>query len=135
VSFDAGWKDALIAHGVQPGPPLPVERLHHMDKEIGRPWPGVLRTLYAAADGLYDTPGQWWFVWPSTQVVSDNTRAWRNGELSIDLFAFGDDGTGNPFCIQNEDRVVYWSWISCEIEREVGNLDTFLAEWTGVDER
>jgi hypothetical protein len=135
VRFDAGWKAALIAHGVQPGPPLPEERLDRVEEEMGRPWPGILRPLYAAADGLFDTPGQWWVVWPSARVVSDNRRAWRDGELSVDLLAFGDDGTGNPFCIQDDDRVVYWSWIDCEIEREVGNLATFLADWTGVDGR
>ncbi len=65
--------------------------------------------------------------------MRDNTLAWGSGELAHELLAFGDDGTGNPFCIQNGARVVRWSWIDAAIEQDIGDLGIFLAEWTGID--
>lgn len=135
MKFGATWKEALTAHGVQPGPAVPDERLAACETQMRRRWPRDLRLLYATVEGLYDTSGEWWVVSPVERVVRDNTRAWTSGELAGDLLAFGDDGTGNPFCIQNEDRVVRWSWIDGAVERDIGDLSAFLAEWTGVDVR
>ena len=101
---------------------------------MGRALPPVLRRLYAAADGLFDDSGEWWIVWPVDRVASDNMRAWSAGELASDLLAFGDDGTGNPFCIQHEDRVVHWSWIDGAVALVIGDFDTFLVEWTRVSD-
>jgi len=63
--------------------------------------------LLAAADGLFSRRGQWWVIWPSGRIVEDNLRAWGASQLDTDLIAFGDDGTGNPFCITKDNEVFH----------------------------
>jgi hypothetical protein len=59
---------------------------------------------------------------------------WSDSSLSRRLIAFGDDGTGSPFCFDADgdvDRVVRWSWIDDAVEVEEGSFVDFLGEWVG----
>src|SRR5437870_13027441 len=102
-----------------------VER--HLDMQL----PRALRALYLTGDGRYRSDGEWWVVWPLDRLVQDNTTAWAEGTLSRELIAFGDDGTGNPFCVPSDgrDEVVRWSRIDSDVEANEGTLAHFVSEW------
>ena len=71
-------------------------------------------------------------VWPLARVVEDNQRAWGDGTLPRDLLAFGDDGTGNPFCLSLSspaDEVLRWNWLDREVEVDEGTMQEFSREW------
>ena len=82
-------------------------------------------------NGLYDRSGEWWVVWPVTRMVDENLRVWATGELDQALLAFGDDGTGNPFCVDRGDpmAVVRWSWIDAAVESKMGRMADFMRAW------
>ena len=100
--------------------------------------PDRLWELYAAGDGRFCADGQWWVIWPLERLVSENVqvRAGRSATLPTSLVAFGDDGTGNPFCVplDGADRVVRWNWIDGELDGEFGTLSEFVAEWVESDQ-
>ena len=94
--------------------------------------PPRLRTVYAAANGRYNSEGHYWVVWPLERLVEDNLAAWNDARLPNALLAFGDDGTGNPFCVRldtQSDEVVRWDWIDDAVETSEGSMDDFLQEW------
>ncbi len=101
------------------------------ESALGQPIPNPLRRLFTIANGRYRSDGEWWVVWPLERVVEVNVEAWRQATLPRRLLAFGDDGTGNPFCIAvtGEDEVVRWSWIVGDVEGMEGAVADFLAEW------
>ena len=108
------------------------ERLGWIERELGVPLPEALRSLYETSDGRFDEEGQWWVVWPLDRLVGENTDAWRQGLLPSTLVAFGDAGTGNPFCVEvgnTSSEVLRWSWIDLAVERSEGSMDQFIAEW------
>ncbi len=48
------------------------------------------------------------------------------------LLAFGDDGTGNPFCVpldSEADEVLRWNWFDQDVEANEGGMDHFLRTW------
>ncbi|MFN8019886.1 MAG: SMI1/KNR4 family protein [Acidimicrobiales bacterium] len=92
--------------------------------------PGALKAMYLAADGRFNVDGQWWVVWPLERLVADTLQRWSEGMLDLSLVAFGDDGTGDPFCVDSggESPVVRWSVIDAEIEEEL-SFDRFAIEW------
>ena len=88
------------------------------------------RRLFLAGDGRYRADGQWWVVWTLNRVIADNRRAWHDQTLRDTLVAFGDDGTGNPFCVATTGGpVVRWSWIDNDIEQTEGSMHDFLSTW------
>lgn len=92
--------------------------------------PDALRAIYRAADGRFDHAGQWWVVWPLERVIDNTLRAWGDGSLDRTLIAFGDDGTGDPFCVHNaaESPVIRWSIVGSEVQ-EVLSFNKFVADW------
>jgi hypothetical protein len=95
--------------------------------------PPSLRRLYEHSDGHWDEAGQWWVIWPLARVLEHNQRAWGDGTLDRDLLAFGDDGTGNPFCVSltsPSDQVVRWNVIDLAVEVDEGNIEQFCETWT-----
>lgn len=102
-----------------------------VERELGVTLPDVLRSVYRAGDGRFNNEGEWWVVWRLDQLVSEN-RGTRERGLPDTLIAFGDDGTGAPFCIRTGSRsseVVRWNWIDSAVERSEGSMDDFLAAW------
>jgi hypothetical protein len=68
--------------------------------ELEVTFPAGLRALYLASEGFFDEPGQWFVIWPVTDLVSRNQAAWAGGgSIRRRLLAFGDDGTGSPLCL------------------------------------
>jgi cell wall assembly regulator SMI1 len=114
---------------IEPGPSCSDEQLARAEAALGVPLPGRIRELFRAGDGRYRRHGDWWVVWPLDRLVADNTDAWRRGTLSRALLAFGDDGTGNPFCVPigGIDEVLRWSWIDSATDANEGTLAAFLA--------
>jgi hypothetical protein len=48
------------------------------------------------------------------------------------LLAFGDDGTGNPFCVDLDglhDAVMRWDWIDLDVEYREGSMADFRSTW------
>lgn len=91
-----------------------------------------LRALYSDADGRFSRGGRYWVVWPLARLVEENQRAWGEGTLPRDLLAFGDDGTGNPFCLSLSspaDEVLRWNWIDHHVEVDEGSMQTFSRQW------
>lgn len=87
--------------------------------------------MFLEADGRYRSDGDWWVIWPLERLVRENTGAWAKGCLAKQLVAFGDDGTGNPFCmaLDGDGQVARWSWIDGEVQRSEGMFRDFMAEW------
>lgn len=57
-------------------------------------------------------------------------RGWSDSALDDSLVAFGDDGTGGPFCVRPGDggRVCRWSFIDGAIVEDM-SFGEFEAEW------
>ena len=128
------WLALIRARGVRPGPAATPTVLREAERKLGRPLPAALDLLYLAADGLFNDAGQWWVVWPLTRVVDDTLAAWKTG-LDHGLIAFGDDGTGNPFCVRitgEDPTVLRWNWIDLGVESPAGPIGDFLSEWAGI---
>ena len=109
------------------------ESLASIERELGVPLPATLRSLYGTRDGRFSEEGQWWVVWPRDRLVAENKDAWQQG-LPTSLIAFGDDGTGNPFCVDvsgMSSEVLRWNWIDLAVERYPGDLG--FAEFLGDD--
>jgi hypothetical protein len=96
--------------------------------------PTELRAFLTETDGVYDLRGQWYVAWPLARIVADNLghRVAGRLQLGAGLVAFGDDGTGNPFCLTipragcAPDPVVYWwGWIGSESIRLADSLQQF----------
>jgi SMI1 / KNR4 family (SUKH-1) len=107
------------------------ERLASIERELGVLFPAALRSLYETSDGRFHEEGRWWVVWPLDRLVAENKDAWRRG-LSTTLIAFGDDGAGDPFCVEvggTSSEILRWNWIDLAVERSEGSVDEFIAEW------
>jgi hypothetical protein len=98
---------------------------------LGAALPAPLQGVFRTGDGRFRTDGHWWVVWPLDRLVADNLDARRQGTLATGFLVFGDDGTGDGFCLPADgaDEVVRWSWIDQEVVETIGNVAHFLAEW------
>lgn len=108
-----------------------AQRISEAEAVLGVSLPEPVRTLYLTSDGWYSHQGQWDVVWPLSRVVDDNLAAWARG-LPRNLLAFGDDGTGDPFCVDLDDptdAVVRWNWIDHDIEVREGSMTEFRNTW------
>ena len=105
-------------------------RLAEAESRLGNRLPASVRSLYVERDGVFSAPGQWWVVWPLDRLVTDNLIARSEGTLDDSLLAFGDDGTGDRFCVRFDDdtRVVRWSSIDRAVVEDM-TFDEFESEW------
>lgn len=102
------------------------------ERRLSMRLPPPVRRLYETSDGYWSEAGQWWVVWPLAPLAEDNERAWRDGTLDRDLLAFGDDGTGNPFCVSltsTVDEVLRWNFIDLAVEVDEGTMAQFRRTW------
>jgi hypothetical protein len=98
---DVDWTAVLRADdGSRMRDPAGASAISAAESALGVVFPGDLRALYLVSDGVFDEPGQWFIIWPLAEVVARNQAA-RAGESTtrLRLLAFGDDGTGAPFCV------------------------------------
>jgi hypothetical protein len=121
--------------GNEGGQPANPRQIDAAEEQLGSCLPRALRDLYLTSDGIFDRTGQWWVIWPLASLVEGTQSAWNDTRLPRPLVAFGDDGTGNPFCIRADDDdgtlVLRWSWIDKQVEQDEGTFTEFLSEWCG----
>ncbi len=100
---------------------------------LGLSLPSDIRGLLRSSNGLFDSEGQWYFVWPLERIVAENfaLRAGEDSSFPAGLVGFGDDGTGASFCIAtSEDQQIYWwSPIDTQVRMLADNLDSFVVRW------
>jgi hypothetical protein len=107
-------------------------KVQDAERRLSVTLPARLRRLYGESDGRFLEAGQWWVVWPLARLAEDNERAWGDGTLARHLLAFGDDGTGNPFCValdSDADEVLRWNWLDQDVEVNEGSMEHFLRTW------
>lgn len=115
---------------LQPG--ASVSDLDACESGLGASLHSSLWNLYRAANGVFDHLAQFFIVWPLAEVVERNRLAWATeGGGRLRWIGFGDDGTGNPFCVPRGDGedVYYWNPIDHEATRLADTLTLF---WEGL---
>ncbi len=87
------------------------ETLAGCERQLGATFPRQLSRLYLASDGIFDQRGQWFVVWPLAELPRRNELDWANdGAGRRELVAFGDDGTGAPFCVPRDGGAGVFLW-------------------------
>ncbi|MGW1341874.1 SMI1/KNR4 family protein [Kribbella sp. NPDC002412] len=134
--MDAGaWRQTLQAadDGLELQPPADPGEIAAVELRLGIPFPAELRGLYEATDGILDKPGEWFVMWRLGDVARWNLEAWNGWESEARrrLLGFGDDGTGDPFCValDGETTVCTWSPIEQEARPLAPNLREFWLGW------
>ena len=100
------WTQILSADRFQLQPGATVDEVTAAEAALATKLSAELRGLYLATDGVYDNQGEWFVVWPLSEVVSRNRDEWAIEDYRArqELLGFGDDGTGAPFCIRCDGR-------------------------------
>ena len=111
-------------------PPATTNELVKVENALGALLPDELVRLYKSANGYYSVHGQWWVIWPLDQMA--DAESWLrpiDGYID-DWIAFGDDGTGDPYCFHRADHsITRLSMIDRSHERVAVGLPDF---WTIV---
>lgn len=129
---------SLLAHtrGCRLRPGRPPSAVDAAAEGLGAVFPVELRSLYLATDGVFDTGGQWFVLWPLAQVLARNRQAWQlEGAERATWVGFGDDGTGDPFCVNRTGGSGVWHWSPIDrVARPVADsLPEFWLGWMGGD--
>ncbi|MDR6906092.1 hypothetical protein J2X63_001778 [Agromyces sp. 3263] len=125
----AWWAVVLDRPEVSTRPPASRAELNAAEAKVDTALPLALRDLYLQTDGVWDRAGQWYVIWPLEHLLARNggTAAERTG------VAFGDDGTGNAFCIHTDGSVSYWSEIDAKHTCLAPDLESFWTAWVHDD--
>ncbi len=120
--------------GIELQKPASHDDLERVEESLEVLLPADLRALYLVSDGVYDKSGQWFVIWPLTDVIERNRYAWDGweGTARRQLVGFGDDGTGDPFCVPHggETGVFIWHPIDQEAYWLADTLEEFWAGWS-----
>ena len=95
--------------------------------------PFQLQRLYLVSDGVYDRHGQWFLLWPLSELLRRNELEWADGDPGrCELLAFGDDGTGAQFCVPRDggSGVFLWDPLAGSPHWLANDLGDFWAGWT-----
>jgi hypothetical protein len=128
------WRQLLSADGgyeLRPG--AAASEIAAAETALAAAFPAELRQLYLATDGVFDHPGQWFVIWPLSQIVTRNRQAWpQAGPARRELVGFGDDGTGAPFCVPRDGGtgIFAWSAIDRKATLLASSLPGFWSRWT-----
>lgn len=77
-----------------------------------------------------DVVGEWYVIWPIAMIRAENRSRWKSGALRPDLLAFGDPGTGEPFCFRGpSSEVVIWHPIGEEVQILAPDVASFWRGW------
>jgi hypothetical protein len=123
-----GTDDGRRLHG-----PAKPSTISDTESALGVTLPEGLRALYLATDGVFDEPGQWFPIWPLAKVIARNQAAWADGTTTRrGLLAFGDDGTGAPFCVLTGGKpgVFFWDPLLDEATFLAPSLPSFWDAWS-----
>jgi hypothetical protein len=106
-------------------------QLDALERRLGGPIPGDLRALLLESDGFDDVEGQWQVAWSCDRIAEETERVRADGLLGEDFLCFGDDGTGDPFCISHQDGgpVCHLSLIGGELAVLAHLLPAFWDGW------
>src|SRR5262249_1577868 len=87
------WAQVLHAHGCRLQPGATVDEVPRVETALETVLCDDLRGLYLATDGVYDSQGEWFVIWPLSQVVSRNRNDWAIEvyQTRQELLGFGDD--------------------------------------------
>jgi hypothetical protein len=127
------WTQSLAVDTYRLIDPPDSATVERAESDLGLPLPTELRELYRECDGIFDVAGQWFVVWPLAAVVARNKEAWAaQGVDRRALLAFGDDGTGDPFCVlcDGSRTVVIWSEIEHTATHLADGIEPFWSAWT-----
>lgn len=131
IGVMADWRVLLGGVGYRMMPGASPEATDAAERAAGLRFPGLLRSLYLASDGVFDTVGQWWVIWPLKMVARENTARRKANVLPAGLLAFGDDGAGNPFCAEpGQPGVCCWHPIGDWKQPLAPDLVAFWRGWT-----
>jgi SMI1-KNR4 cell-wall len=110
-----------------------LTKIEQAELALSAPFPDELRQLYLVCDGYWDEAGQWFVIWPLRDLLDRNAVLAEDNEWSeTDLVAFGDDGTGNPYCFSRGSgpAVFYWSHIDAQATYLAPDFARFWRGWT-----
>ena len=127
------WAQVLHAHGCQLQPGATDDEVTRAETALETVLCDDLRGLYLATDGVYDSQGEWFVIWPLSQVVSRNRNDWAIEvyQTRQELLGFGDDGTGAPFCVRRDGRSGIYIWIPVGGEEVTWLADDVNSFWRG----
>lgn len=128
------WRDLLSADdGYELCPGAATGAVAVVEAVLKAVFPEDLREVYLASNGVFDRPGQWFVIWPLSEVVTRNREAWslEDSPARRRLVGFGDDGTGAPFCVPRDGGggVFAWSAIGGEATLLAGTVAGFWPGW------
>jgi cell wall assembly regulator SMI1 len=121
----APWAKLLDRPEVVTRPGTTRAALDTAGAKLNVTFPAALSALYLQSDGVWDRDGQWYVIWPLDELVE------RHGDVggARTWLAFGDDGTGNPFCIHADGSISYWSEVVAEHAWLASDLESFWSAW------
>jgi hypothetical protein len=111
------WRQLLsVDDGYELRPGAAAGEVAAAETALAAVFPADLRQLYLVSNGVFDRPGQWFVIWPLPKVVTRNREAWQqDGSLARrELIGFGDDGTGDPFCVPRNGGSSVYAWSPIE---------------------
>lgn len=129
------WRQTLQAldAGLELQPSASAASIAAAELRLGVTLPPDLRGLYEATDGIHDNGGQWFVMWQLEDLAIRNLEAWSSDwetEPRRGLLGFGDDGTGDPFCVELKGGTTVFHW--SPIEQLARPLAPDLLQfWTG----
>lgn len=122
------WRRMLRDAGHEPRPAATASAIAEVERTLGVTLPAELRDLYLASDGVYDASGEWFVIWPLADLLEHN-QVWTPPHL----LAFGDDGTGSPFCVARDGtsaEVLCWWAIDGEAAWLAPSIVEFWQGWS-----
>ena len=125
------WRTVLDLDGYESRPGVDVQTVQRAESKLGRRLPSDLVPLYRDSDGVLDLGGEWFVIWPIEMLVAENLARWDASDLPRHLLAFGDDGAGYPFCLQDhQPPVICWYPIEEEGTVLAPDIESFWRGWT-----
>ena len=127
------WQQLLSADdGCQLHPGASAGDIAAAEAALEAVFPADLRELYLVSDGVFDAPGQWFVIWPLAEVVTRNQDAWswEDSPGRRVLVGFGDDGTGDPFCVPRDGGGGAFAWSPVDGTATL-LADTVAGFWSG----
>lgn len=130
------WNALLSNHdGMELQAPASQVALAHVEASLEAVLPADLRALYLVSNGVYDKSGGWYVIWPLADMIGRNSGEWvgRETEPRRQFIGFGDDGTGDPFCVPRNGShgVFIWHPIGQEAVRLADTVEAFWVGWNG----
>jgi hypothetical protein len=128
------WRQLLSADdGYELCPGAGAGEVAAVEAALEAVFPAELREIYVTCNGVFDRAGQWFVIWPLSEVVTRNREAWslEDSPARRGLVGFGDDGTGAPFCVPRGGGggVFAWSAIDDGAALMSGTVAGFWSGW------